>query len=43
MVLVTKYRHPVITGQLKTSLYAKIRQVFMDRGLKCETIHKRSG
>ena len=33
MVLVTKYRHPVITGQLKTSLYAKIRQVFKDRGL----------
>lgn len=33
MVLVTKYRHPVIDGVVKTCLYSKIRGIFKDRGL----------
>ena len=33
MVLVTKYRHPVITGSLKDSLYGKIKGLFEKRGL----------
>ena len=33
LVLVTKYRHPVIDGVVKTCLYSKILGVFKDRGL----------
>lgn len=33
IVLVTKYRHPVIEGVVKECLYSKIRSVFRDRGL----------
>ena len=33
MVLVTKYRHPVITGKLKDDLYARIRGIFDGRKL----------
>lgn len=33
MVLVTKYRHPVITGEVKELLYAKIQSIFETRGL----------
>lgn len=33
MVLVTKYRKPVITGAVRTCLYSKIRSTFQDRGL----------
>ena len=33
LVLVTKYRHPVINDVVKTCLYSKIRGVFKDRGL----------
>ena len=32
MVLVTKYRHPVITGKLKDDLYARIRGIFDPNG-----------
>lgn len=34
MVLVTKYRHPVIDGVVKTCLYSKIRTIFKERGLE---------
>lgn len=34
MVLVTKYRHPVIDGVVKTCLYTKIRSLFKERGLE---------
>lgn len=34
MVLVTKYRHPVIDGVVKTCLYSKIRSIFKERGLE---------
>lgn len=33
MVLVTKYRHPVIDGVVKMCLYSKIRGIFNERGL----------
>lgn len=33
LVLVTKFRHPVIEGAVKASLYSKIRQIFETRGL----------
>ena len=33
LVLVTKYRHPVITGELETDLYGIIREMMEDRGL----------
>ena len=33
LVLMTKYRHPVIEGVVKTCLYSKIRSFFTDRGL----------
>ena len=33
MVLVTKYRHPVITGSLEDSLYGRIKDIFEERGL----------
>ena len=33
MVLVTKYRHPVIRGDLKEDLYKRIREVFDNRQL----------
>ena len=33
MVLVTKYRHPVITGEVKDALYKKIRDIFEERKL----------
>lgn len=33
LVLVTKYRHPVIEGVVKTCLYSKIRGIFKRRGL----------
>ena len=33
MALVTKYRHPVITGVLGDSLYDKIKDLFKERGL----------
>lgn len=34
MVFVTKYRHPVIEGVVKTCLYSKIRGLFEERGLE---------
>ena len=33
LVLVTKYRHPVIEGKVKDALYAKIRELFEERNL----------
>ena len=33
IVLVTKYRHPVIEGAVRLSLYSKIRDLFKERGL----------
>ena len=33
LVLVTKYRHPVIDGVVKTCLYSRIRGIFNKRGL----------
>lgn len=33
MVLVTKYRHPVIEREIKASLYSAIRHVFEERNL----------
>lgn len=33
MVLVTKYRHPIIDGVVKTCLYSKIRSILKERGL----------
>ena len=33
MVLVTKYRHPVIEGEIKTTLYQKIESIFAERNL----------
>ena len=34
MVLVTKYRHPVLTGPVKALVYSIIRDIFKERGLK---------
>ena len=34
MVLVTKYRHPVISGVVRTCLYSRIRSIFRERGLE---------
>ena len=34
LVLVTKYRHPVIEGAVKECLYSKIRQIFQMRELR---------
>jgi putative transposase len=46
LVLVTKYRHPVIYGAVKHLLYEKIREVFAGRNLnilelngKCDHVH----
>ena len=33
MVLVTKYRHPVLTGGVKEIVYSTIRDIFMEKGL----------
>ena len=33
LVLVTKYRHPVITGEIKDDLYAIVRDTFQQREL----------
>ena len=33
MVLVTKYRHPVITGEVKDLLYDKVKSIFTERKL----------
>lgn len=33
MVLVTKYRHPVLTGTVKDVVYEKIRSIFQERNL----------
>ena len=33
MVLITKFRHPIITGKLKEDLYFYIRETFEKRGL----------
>ena len=33
MVLVTKYRHPVLTGGVKDLVYRTIREIFEERGL----------
>ena len=33
LVLVTKYRHPVISGEIKDALYDKIRSIFEERNL----------
>ena len=33
MVLATKYRHPVIEGEIKTTLYQKIESIFAERNL----------
>ncbi|WP_334297845.1 transposase, partial [Blautia stercoris] len=32
MVLVTKYRHPVLTGDVKTAVYERINYVAESRG-----------
>ena len=34
MVLVTKYRHPVLTGEIKDAVYEKIRSIFQERKLE---------
>lgn len=34
MVLVTKYRHPVLTGVIKDVVYKKIRSIFQERNLE---------
>lgn len=33
MVLVTKYRHPALTGVIRDTVYEKIRSIFEERGL----------
>jgi REP element-mobilizing transposase RayT len=33
MVLVTKYRHPVLTGGVKDLVYQTIRDTFDEKGL----------
>ena len=33
MVLITKYRHPVLVTPVKECLYSKIREVFNERGV----------
>ena len=33
MVLVTKYRHPVLTGEVKELVYSTIREIFDERKL----------
>ena len=33
MVLVTKYRHPVLTGGVKEIVYGTIRDIFLEKGL----------
>ena len=33
MVLVTKYRHPVLTGAVKDLVYRTIRDIFEEKGL----------
>ena len=33
MVLVTKYRHPVLTGEVKDLVYRTIRDIFKEKGL----------
>ena len=33
MVLVTKYRHPVLTGGVKEIVYGTIRDIFREKGL----------
>ena len=33
MVLVTKYRHPVLTGGVKETVYGTIRDIFAEKGL----------
>ena len=33
MVLVTKYRHPVLTGGVKDVVYQTIRDIFREKGL----------
>ena len=33
MVLVTKYRHPVLTGGVKEIVYQTIRSIFSEKGL----------
>ena len=32
MVLVTKYRHPVLTGAVKDLVYRTIRDIFAEKG-----------
>ena len=34
MVLVTKYRHPVLTGGIKDIVYQTIRDIFSEKGLE---------
>ena len=34
MVLVTKCRHPVLTGKIRDTVYEKIQSIFKDRGLE---------
>ena len=34
MVLVTKYRHPVLTGSIRNVVYEKVQSIFKDRGLE---------
>ena len=33
MVLVTKYRHPVLTGEVKSLVYETVKSIFEERGL----------
>ena len=33
MVLVTKYRHPVLTGGVRDIVYGTIRDIFAEKGL----------
>lgn len=34
MVLVTKYRHPVLTGAIRDVVYEKVQSIFKDRSLE---------
>ena len=39
MVLVTKYRHPVLAGEVKALVYKIIREIFEERGLPIREIN----
>ena len=41
MVLVTKYRHPVLTGGVKDVVYQTIRDIFREKGLGGTCQHRK--